>query len=108
MLSPYDKFPLRFRHERAGSPAQPKKSRRIDGWFIAREFFQNVYVRFRRYSSIAFAECNARIAMQFSLCNPAPFTRMRKTPLYYLAIVKLQLETFQTRPLFGAPIVGKH
>ena len=69
---------------------QTKKARRIDGWFVARESFEIVDVRFRGYSSIAFVENNARIAMQRRLCNnPNAFTRMEETPLYYLAIISL-------------------
>jgi hypothetical protein len=51
---------------------------------------QNSLFRFRGYSSIAFVENNARIAMQRRLCNYSNgFTRMEETPLYYLAIISL-------------------
>ena len=81
---------------------QTKKARRIDGWFVARESFEIVDVRFRGYSSIAFVENNARIAMQRRLCNNSNgFTRMEETPLYYLAIISLHGKPTQTRAFSG-------
>jgi len=79
---------LRLRVDVSHAPPTQKPANR---WLVvACESFEIVDVRFRGYSSIAFVENNARIAMQRRLCNNSNgFTRMEETPLYYLAIISL-------------------